>query len=100
MKRFTILAAVAAVMALAAHADPVLVEAPKAPVSSDAAEAYVVSLEKAIKRVCREATGPVVGVAYYSYLACIKETRLEVAKQDPTGLYASESRTDMLVAAR
>lgn len=99
MKRIMIFAAVAT-LASAAHADPVMVPAPKAPYSADQADAYVVSLEKAVKQVCREAAAPVVGLGYYSYLACIKETRAEVQKQDPTGLYAGESRTDLLVAAR
>lgn len=99
MKRIMIFAT-AAMLASAAHADPVTVSAPKAPYSTDQADAYVVSLEKAVKRVCREATAPVVGLGFYSYLACIKATRAEVQKQDPTGLYAGESRTDLLVAAR
>ncbi len=99
MKRIMIFAA-AVMVASAAHADPVVVSTPKAPFSADQADAYVVNLEKAIKRVCREAAAPVVGLGFYSYLACIKETRASVAKQDPTGLYAGESRTDLLVAAR
>lgn len=99
MKRIMIFA-FASIIALAAHADPVLVSTPKAPYSADQADAYVVSLETAIKRVCREAPAPVVGLGFYSYLSCIKETRAEVAKQDPTGLYAGESRMGLLVAAR
>ena len=98
--KFIAIFATVAVLASAAHADPVLVPTPKAPFSADQADAYVVSLEKAIKRVCREAAAPVVGLGFYSYLACIKETRAVVAKQDPTGLHAGESRTDLLVAAR
>lgn len=99
MKRIMILVA-AVTTAAAAHADPVMVSTPKAPISAEQADAYVVNLEKAIKQVCREAAAPVVGLGFYRYLACIKDTRAEVAKQDPTGLYAGESRADLLVAAR
>lgn len=52
--KFIAIFATVAVLASAAHADPVLVPTPKAPFSADQADAYVVSLEKAIKRVCRE----------------------------------------------
>ncbi len=100
MKRIMIFAA-AAMFASAAHADPVSVSAPKAPVSAEDAATYVANLDKAVKQVCREATGPVIGVAYYGYLACIKDTRAEVAKQDPTGLYAGvESQTTLVVASK
>lgn len=100
MKRIAIFAA-AAFLASAAHADPVSVSAPKAPVSAEAAATYVAKLDKAVKQVCREAAGPVIGVAYYGYLACIKDTRADVAKQDPTGLYAGvESQTTLVIAAK
>ena len=100
MKCIMIFAA-AAMFASAAHADPVSVSAPKAPVSAEDAATYVANLDKAVKQVCREATGPVIGVAYYGYLACIKDTRAEVAKQDPTGLYAGgESQATLVVASK
>ena len=100
MKRMMIFAAVLS-MASVAHADPVSVATPKAPVSAEDAATYVASLDKAVKQVCREAAGPVVGVGYYGYLACLKDTRADVAKLDPTGLYAGgESTTGLLVAAK
>ena len=48
--KFIAIFATVAVLASAAHADPVLVPTPKAPFSADQADAYVVSLEEAIKR--------------------------------------------------
>lgn len=100
MKRIPIFAALA-LTAGAAHADPVTVEAPKAPISAEAAGAYIARLDQAVKEVCQDAAGPIVGLAYYSYRTCIKATRAEVAKQDPTGLYAAHaSAKDIVVAAR
>ncbi len=94
MKRIVILTAIAFSKSAAAYAGPVTVETPKAPVSLDAADAYVMKLERAVKQVCQKAATPVIGVNYYSYLACIKETRAQVAKQDPTGLYAQRDSAD------
>ncbi len=100
MKRITFFA-VAALFASAAHADPVSVSTPKAPVTAEDAATYVANLDKAVKQVCREAAGPVIGVGYYGYLACLKDTRAVVAKQDPTGLYAGdESQRGLIVAAK
>lgn len=85
----------------AALADPITVEAPAGPRSEEAARAYVVKLDAAVKEVCYAEAGPVVGIGYYSYLNCVKDTRAAVAKQDPTGLYAKrESTGDLVVAAR
>ncbi len=100
MKRMMIFAA-SLFAASVAHADPVTVSTPKLPVSVEEAAIYVASLEKAVKQVCRKETGPVVGIAYYTHLACLKDTRAQVAKQDPTGLYAGrESQTALVVAAK
>lgn len=100
MKRMMIFAATL-FAASVAHADPVTVQTPKAPISAEDAAAYVANLDKAVKQVCRELAGPTVGVAYYGYLACLKDTRADVAKLDPTGLYAgSESKAGVLVAAK
>jgi hypothetical protein len=42
-----------------------------------------------------------VGFNYHSYIACLKSTRVEVAKTDPTGLYAKfESSQPAVLAAR
>lgn len=85
----------------AALADPVTVEAPVGSISEEAARAYVVKLDTAVKDVCYAEAGPIVGIGYYSYLKCVKDTRVAVARQDPTGLYAKrESTGDLVVAAR
>lgn len=100
MKRIAIFAAIV-LSAAAAHADPVTVETPKAPVSPEAAHAYIAKLELAVKNVCFKESGPVVGLGYYSYLGCIKATRAEVAKQDPTGLFAAHVEAgEVVIAAR
>jgi hypothetical protein len=100
MKRFAIFAFAAAV-AGAAHADPVTVLTPKDPASKEQAAAYVAELERAVKKVCAEEAAPVFGTNYYVYLSCLKATRAEVAKADPTGLYArSESSEPAVLAAR
>jgi hypothetical protein len=100
MKVIAISSAIA-LLAGAAHADPVSVKTPKADASAAEAAAYVADLDKAVRHVCREAAAPVVGLAFYSYLACLKNTRLEVGKQDPTGLYAGgDSVGGTVVAAR
>lgn len=98
MKRFAIIAVIA-LSAAGAHADPVTVEAPAAPISEAAAQAYVAKLEKAIKDVCLDEAGPIVGVGYFTYRECVKATRAAVAKQDPTGLYAKRESTGELVIA-
>jgi len=98
MKFLAILSAIA-VGASAAHADPVIVQAPKAPVSEQDAEAYVAKLENAVKRVCYNASAPMLGSNHYRYLDCIKQTRVQVAKDDPTGLYAA-NRTPIVLAAK
>lgn len=100
MKRIAIFAAIA-LSAAAAHADPITVATPKAGASSEEVATYVAKLEKAVKEVCYEAAAPVVGLGFYSYLACLKETRAEVGKNDPTGLYAQYDSTGATeIAAR
>ena len=99
MKYIAILAAAALSASAVAHADPISVETPKTPASAEEAAAYVSKLNVALKQVCREATGPIIGVAYYTYLDCVKETRAQVAKQDPTGLFAAQESTESLVVA-
>ena len=42
-----------------------------------------------------------IGLAFYSYLECLKATRVEVEKQDPTGLFAQrESKPATVIAAK
>ena len=88
MKRIAILTVIALSATAVAYAGPVTVETPKTPISLETADAYVAKLEQAVKEVCYKASTPVIGVGFYGYLACVKETRADVAKQDPTGLYA------------
>lgn len=97
MKRIAILSAFA--FSASAHADPVSVLTPKAPITAEAAQLYVDQLEKAVKEVCVDAYAPLVGFAYLSYQECVKETRASVAKDDPTGLYAHRESTGATVIA-
>ena len=100
MKRFAIFAFSAAV-AGAAHADPITVLTPKDPASREQAEAYVAELDRAVRKVCADTYAPIYGPSFYTFLACLKETRLEVEKKDPTGLYAGrESNAPAVLAAR
>jgi hypothetical protein len=102
MKRFAILAVAAALSAGAAYADhPITVMAPKDPSSKEQATVYVAELDSAVRKVCYRAAAPVVGPAYFQYLACVKATRADVEKRDPTGLYAlRESKQSTVLAAR
>ncbi|MEY4785819.1 MAG: hypothetical protein RIR41_3754 [Pseudomonadota bacterium] len=97
MKILAIIAAIA-ISTSAAYADPVTVMAPKAPVSEQDAQDYVVRLDKAVKEVCYQAAAPMIGLNHYIYLECIKATRAKVAKDDPTGIYASKSAPLVLAA--
>lgn len=99
MKRIAIFAALA-VSAGAAYADPITVAAPKADASQAEVTAYVGKLEKAVKNVCQSAYSPIIGINYFSYKDCIKATRADVAKQDPTGLYAKADSAPVQVAAK
>ena len=100
MKRIIISAAIA-LSAGAAYAEPVTVMTPQASASLAEQQAYVAALDKAVEKVCKREHAPIYGMAYYSYQACLKETRLDVAKQDPTGLYAaSESKGALVLAAK
>jgi hypothetical protein len=99
MKRIAIFAAIA-LCAGAAHADPITVAAPKADASAQEASAYVDKLEIAVKRVCTSAYAPVIGINYFGYIACVKATRADVAKNDPTGLFAKADSAPVQVASK
>ena len=99
MKRFAIFSLIALSIG-AANADPVTVLAPKASASTEEKTAYVIKLDRAVKEVCYKAATPVVGVHYYAYLACLKQTRAEVGKTEPTGLYASRDSGGTTIAAK
>ena len=98
MKRIAILTAIA-LTATAAHADPVTVETPKAPITAEAAQAYIAKLERGVKAVCSDEYAPLVGFAYLSYQSCVKHTRAIVAKDDPTGLFSRRESTGATVIA-
>ena len=100
MKRFIISCTVAGLLAGAAHAD-VVVKTPPEPVSQKEAAMYVAELDDAVRRVCTKMASPIIGHNFYIYQACLRATRADVEKKDPTGLYASrESIRSTVLAAR
>jgi hypothetical protein len=100
MKRLIISIMAASSLVAAAHAD-ITVMTPKEPVTKEKAAAYVAELDSAVRRVCAQAASPIVGPNFYAYQACLRATRADVEKKDPTGLYASrESKTSTVLAAR
>jgi hypothetical protein len=101
MKRFLAIALIASALAPASAFADTTVFMPKTPASPAEAAAYVQKLDLAVKRECKRSTGPLVGIAVYTYQACLKATRADVTKQDSTGLYArSESVSGIAVAAK
>lgn len=101
MKRFAISLVIAASAIGAAHADPVMVQTPKAPLTVEAAEAYVAKLDAAVKQVCRRVASPIIGTNYNVYISCVKATRADVGRRDPTGLYVGrDSAAATVVAAK
>lgn len=92
MLKSLVIAAISLTAAVA-HADPVRVATPKGPVTVASASAYVNELDAAVQRVCRRAASPIIGTNYYLYMDCLKRTRADVAKKDPTGLYALRGQT-------
>jgi len=102
MKRFVISAVAALTLtAAAAYADGITVMTPAAPVSNEQAVTYVAKLDAAVKRVCARAATPLIGTNVYVYQKCIKATRADVEKKDPTGLYATrDSVASTVLAAR
>jgi len=101
MKRFVISAVASLTLAAAAYADGITVITPAAPVSNEQAVTYVAKLDAAVKRVCARAATPLIGTNVYVYQKCIKATRADVEKKDPTGLYATrDSVASTVLAAR
>lgn len=99
MKRFIAMTIAAATLLPAAAFADTTVMAPKNVTSKEEVAAYVGKLEAAVKRECAKAVGPSIGIGYYAYLACIKDTRAHVAKNDPTGLYAKADSLDGIAVA-
>lgn len=101
MKRLVISAIAALSITAAAHAEGITVMTPNAPVSKEQAVAYAAKLDAAVKRVCAKASTPIIGPNVYLYQECVKATRIDVEKKDPTGLYASrDSVASTVFAAR
>ncbi|MDZ4760326.1 MAG: hypothetical protein SGJ21_04575 [Alphaproteobacteria bacterium] len=89
MQRFLLTLAFPLVVCAAAFAEPVTVYVPRDTASAASAEAYVGDLMEAVDKVCREETGPLAGLGYWSYRACRKATMKDVALREPTGLLAA-----------
>lgn len=75
-----------------AAAAPALAEdlAVKLPSSQEpaVAAAYTDQLMHATTVVCSRATSPRIGLNYYRFQDCLKQTRAATAQKDPTGLLA------------
>jgi len=84
----------------AAFAEPVTVMVPKDLSTKESVELYKTKLDSAVSKVCRRASGPVVGLAYYTYKDCLALTRADVAKSEPTGLYGEKPDTTLTLAAK
>ena len=87
-------------LASAAFAEPVTVMVPKDLSTKESVELYKTKLDSAVSKVCRRASGPVVGLAYYTYKDCLALTRADVAKSEPTGLYGEKPDTTLTLAAK
>lgn len=84
-----VLAAAASMLACGtAYAQTIEVPVPADLSTPVATEAYTKALITAVDRVCARETGPVIGVGYYTFRECVKQTRLHIASIDPTGLFA------------
>lgn len=99
MKSFEMFA-IFALSAGAAYADPVTLLAPKASASAEEKAANVIKLDKAVSDVCYKAAIPVMGLNFYAYLSCLKQTREEVSKTEPTGPYVSRDSGGAVIAAK
>ncbi len=97
MKRIFLAIAASASLAGAAFADQVTVQIPADVKTQAGARTYTDALNKAVVKVCRKEVGPVVGLAWYSFQTCLKDTKADVAKKDPTGIYASRFGRDLPV---
>lgn len=87
--KFALVAAASLLACGAAYAQKIEVAVPADLTSPAAATAYTTALMEAIDTVCARETGPIIGVGYYTYRACVKQTRIDVSAQEPTGLLAS-----------
>jgi hypothetical protein len=95
--KYAILPIAAALLAGSAFAEEAVVKVPADITDPAVAAAYTAELLGAIKKVCYRESAPVIGSSYYIYLACVKDTRAEVAKREPTGLLAERLGRDSAV---
>ncbi len=105
MKRFTASSLAFAALASASFASAAIAEQPVREVSipkdltsTDSVLSYTKELDSAVKGVCRDALQPLVGLAYYNYLDCVKRTRADVAATEPTGLYDATLKEPVTLA--
>jgi hypothetical protein len=89
MKRIILSLTGAMTLAGAAFADTTTVSIPANVQTREGATAYTSALDKAVARVCRNEFSPIIGINYYNYRTCLAKTRAEIARQEPTGLYAT-----------
>jgi hypothetical protein len=100
--KYLAITAAAAVMLPASAAADVTVMIPRDTTSREQVATYLAELDGAVKKVCLKAVGPLVGVAYYTYRACLKDAAADVVQKDPTGLYALRGQSPgvQVIAAR
>jgi UrcA family protein len=95
MKRTLIAAAAALCFAVPALAQTaVSVRVPANLDDAAAVQSFRSEVASAIRSVCREAEGPVLGFNIYGIRKCIAETSKEVAKLDTTGFLSAELLRD------
>jgi UrcA family protein len=103
MKRLLAVLALAAVMTAPAIAQTAISVPVPANVSDPAvAQAYAAQIRGAIRKVCSDEVGPMLGFNIYAVRACITDTSADVAGRDPTGVLTTEKQSDktLTVAAR
>ena len=90
MKKVLVSLALLAAAPCVANAEPlsIAVQVPADLESAEASGAYTDALMSAVVKVCRDASD-IGGIAErWTYSACVQQTRVAVAKEDPTGLLA------------
>lgn len=61
---------------------------------------YTAALKRAVKAECQRDATPVIGLNYYRYMACIKDTTAWLARAEPTGLFAAKEGLTTTLASR
>lgn len=86
--KFTFAAIAAALACGTASAQTVEVPIPQGLETPAVAAEYTDQLLAAISTVCARSSAPVIGINYYTFRACVKQTRIDTAAHEPTGLLA------------